>query len=529
MRLGDEGNGASAGGRSGISPAPGGRESPLRARRDGMLWRTVSWRTSLLVTLGAALMITVSLGPMAEDLGRFSAVVWLVIALVGALQCLLLAELAARMPGRAGGTATYVHAAVGERAPILGAASSWGYWFAWTPGIAVNLILAATYLRDTVWSGISTLGFALVIGAVLYALNALGLRASMRAAALAALLAVGPLIALVIGVIVQPSLIDLDRLTPLSVPDHSWTAGATWLLIAKWMFVAAWAAYGAEMASTVVAEMREPAEHAPRAMKIAASMGVVVFGALPFFVLALVGVGGLTEDPMAIFLPVAESVFGDAGRTIIGLMLTAALVLGAQAFMVGSSRTIYQMTRDGYLPRFFARLNSRGVPIGSIGCDAVVILLVLLVFGTDVVDVVASANVGYLIVFVLLPIAYIVLRRGEAVGGGDAVGDGDGPAGAVSGASGDIGAGGGYRLGRGAVALAAALSAFNAVLLVVGGSQWGAKVVLTGAIVMAAIVPVMMLRRWEDHRGGRTELLRFPAGAPHDPAEDTSLQPVAGA
>ena len=31
-------------------------------------------------------------------------------------------------------------------------------------------------------------------------------------------------------------------------------------------------------------------------------------------------------------------------------------------------------------------------------------------------------------------------------------------------------------------------------------------------------------RRWEDRRGGRTQLLRFPAGEPHDPAEDTALQ-----
>lgn len=452
----------------------------------------------MLVTLGAALMITVSLGPMAEDLGRFSAVVWLGIALVGALQCLLLAELAARMPRRAGGTATYVHGAMGERAPILSAAASWGYWFAWTPGIAVNLILAATYLRATVWKGLSTLAFALVIGAVLYALNALGLRTSMRAAAAAALLAIVPLMALVIGVLVNPSLVDFDRLTPLSVPDHSWSSSATWLLVAKWMFVAAWAAYGAELASTVVAEIRNPAQKAPRAMKVAAAMGVVGFGALPFLMIAIVGAAGLTKDPLVVFLPVAQAVFGHAGRTIIGLMLTGALVLGAQAFMVGSSRTIYQMTRDGYLPRFFARLNSRGVPIGSIACDGVVILTVLLIFGTNVVDVVASANVGYLIVFVLLPIAYIVLRRSEPRSMG-------------------------YRLGRGAVPMAAALAVFNAVLLVVGGSQWGTKVVLTGVIVMAAIVPVMLLRRWEDRRSGRKRLLRFPAGEPHDPAEDTPL------
>jgi amino acid transporter len=459
---------------------------------DGTLWRSVTWRGAILVTLGAALLITVSLGPMAAELGTASALVWLFTALIGGIQCLLLAELATRMPSRVGGTATYAHAAFRDRAPILAAASSWGYWFAWTPGIAVNLILAATYLKATVWDGLSTLAFALLIGAGLYAINTFGLRASMRLAALAAIVAVIPLVAIVCGALASPSLVDFGRLSPMAVPDADWGASSTWLLVTKWMFVAVWASYGAEMASTVVAEMRDGAKYAPRALSLAAVVGILAFGVLPLLMVALVGVDRLTEDPLVAFLPVAETVFGGAGESVIGVMLAAALILGAQAFIVGSSRTVYQMTRDGYMPRQFARVNRRGAPIGSMALDGAVILALLVIFGADVIEVVASANVGYLVTFTLMPIAYIVLRRRHQATDER------------------------FRLGRGAVALAAALAVFNGTLLFVGGSQWGSKVMLTGAIVMAMVVPVALLRRFQDRRSGRVGLLRFPAGEPHE-------------
>ena len=54
---------------------------------------------------------------------------------IGALQCRLLSDLARRYPARAGGAPVYAHAVLGRRVPLLGALSSWGYWFAWTPGM----------------------------------------------------------------------------------------------------------------------------------------------------------------------------------------------------------------------------------------------------------------------------------------------------------------------------------------------------------------------------------------------------------
>lgn len=476
---------------------------PSEGGWEARLARTVTWRSSIVVTLGAAMLVTVSLGPMAAELGAVSPLIWLLAAIVGGAQCILLARLVARLPGRAGGTPMYVHSAIAERAPVLGAISSWSYWFAWTPGIAVNLILAATYLRATVWHGLGTLQFALVLGVLLYLLNALGLRISMRAAGVAAVIAVVPLAVILIGAALQPALLHASRLVPVRVPSHPWGTSGAWRLVAKWLFVTAWSAYGAEIASTVVAEMRDADKRAARALHIAGAVGLVGFGAIPFLMLALVGTRQLTADPLVAFLPVASAVFGGVGRTVVGVMLTAALILGAQAFVVGSSRTIYQMTRDGYMPRPFARTNDRGVPVGSMLWDMGVIAGLLLIFGTNVVNVVAAANVGYLVVFILMPIAFVILERGRDTG---------------------------YARARKAwlTALAVALSIFNALLLVVGGAQWGNKVIFTGAIVIAAIVPISLLRRLQDRRSGCTRLLRFPAGQPHEAPEDVMSAPALG-
>ncbi|HEX5983232.1 MAG TPA: APC family permease [Solirubrobacterales bacterium] len=450
------------------------------------LRRSVSWRSAALLALGAALLVLVSIGPMAGEIGTATPWVWLAIASVGALQCLLLSALAVRYPNRAGGTPMYVHAVLGRRRPLLAAISSWGYWFAWTPGIAVNLILAATYLRATVLPGLDILPLAIALGVALYAVNGLGLEPSMRLAGCLACVALVPLGLATVGLLLQPSLIDLDRLVPVAVDTSSGSPAL--LLVAKWAFVAAWSAYGAEMASTIVAEMKAGAEEAPWAMHVAAVIGLVGFGLMPFLIVAVTGVAGLSADPLVAFLPFAEAIGGDAGKTAVGLLLASALILGAQAFVVGSSRTIFQMAHDGYIPRAFATVNRRQVPIGSLTLDGMVIFALLALFGTRVVDVVAAANFGYVVVFVLMPVAFLLVRLSE--GGSRA------------------------RWTSPLNLLAVGLMLFNAALLVVGGTQWGSRVVLAGVIVMSLIVPISLFRRWQDRRAGYPALPPLFRGQP---------------
>lgn len=456
--------------------------APAGMTRDRLM-RTVTWRSSVLLAIGAGLQVTVIMGAMAGELGNIHVLVWASAAFIGLVQCYLIAELAMYEPDRAGGVATYAREAFGQRAPWLAGMSGWGYWFAWTPGIAVNLILAAEYLGATILPGVDTVTLGLVMGAALYILNALGLRHLMRVATVLMLLAGVTLLALLAAPAVQSSLFSAGELWPLRLPESpdASAASSTAELFIKWFFVATWSAYGAELAASIVAEVRDKVAGVPRTMVVAGVVCLVAFTMVPLVMTGIVGADGLSESPATVFLAPAEAVFGTGGRIVVGVMLAAALLLGAQAYIVASSRTVYQLSRDAYLPRLFTQVNRYGVPVMSVIFDALVIGALLLIFGTDVVNIVAAANIGYLVVFVLMPLTFVLVRRQRLRLGEPVV------------------------LSRPWTAVGAAIFALNAVLLVVGAALWGPAVWFTGAVIMVLILPLMALRRWRDAaRRGRT-------------------------
>lgn len=471
----------------GTSSAPTPRKSHANrvAERRVRLYRTVSWRSSLLLAVAAGLQVTVVMGAMASDLGNVQILVWSGAAVIGLVQCFLIAELATHAPDRAGGAATYPQEAFGQRAPWLAALSGWGYWFAWTPGIAVNLILAAAYLRETVAPHANTLLLSLAMGVVLYSLNTLGLRYLVRISAVLMALAGVTLLALLVTPLVRPSLFHAGEVWPLRLPaDSASGAGSTAGLIVKWLFVATWSAYGAELAASIVAELRESAGKVVRAMVTSGILCVLAFTVVPLVMTGVVGSAGLGESPSTVFLAPGHAIFGGLGRVVVGVMLAAALLLGAQAYIIASSRTIYQLARDTHLPRIFTRVNRFGVPVMSVVCDATVIAALLLLFGSDVVNVVAAANIGYLVVFVMVPLSFLVVRARRR------------------------------RLGQPVVlrpvwtVVGVVIVALNTALLVAGSALWGTKIWLTGAVILTFIVPLRIWRRWRDRA------TTLPAAAP---------------
>jgi amino acid transporter len=63
--------------------------------------------------------------------------------------------------------------------------------------------------------------------------------------------------------------------------------------------------------------------------------------------------------------------------------------------MAGSSRTLYQASLDGWLPKYLAKVNSNGAPTNAMLTNLIFNLLLLLL--SDSVFVIGAANVGYLI------------------------------------------------------------------------------------------------------------------------------------
>jgi amino acid transporter len=242
-------------------------------------------------------------------------------------------------------------------------------------------------------------------------------------------------------------------------------------LLMKWAFVAAWSSYGAEMAATMTGELRDPRRDIPRAIGLTATATLAAFAAVPAVLLGTVGTGGLAGDPYVVFLTAARATFGRIGSQVVAVMLVAALVLSAQLFIISSSRALHQMSRDGLSLRIYSAVNRHGAPSGSMAWDVLPTLSLLAIFRDDVVDVVASANVGYLLVFVLLPLAFILVRRG------------------------DTGARRGFTPPPLMVVVAGGVLAFNVVLLVVGGIQWGPGVMAVGLLLVLTFLPFHVLAR----------------------------------
>lgn len=459
-----------------MSTAHGDQNDPsahlTTATRTEVARRTISWRAAFLLSLGGALLVTVGLGPMAAELGAASILVWIITVIVGTLQCLLLAELAARFPLKVGGAPAYTHEGLRTISPLFGALATWGYWVAWIPGVAVNLTLAATYIRAAFFPSLNVLVVTLLLAVGLYILNSFGLRPSVWLSGVLATCALLPLLVILAAPLIRPGLWQGAHLSPLLPAGASWWSGGTWALLAKWGFVAAWSSYGAEMVTTVVGELRDPRRDAPKAVGAASVATVLAFVLVPIALLGIVGVAGLSQDPYVAFLTTAEAVFGTAGGKLVALMLIAALVLGAEVFIISSSRALYQMSKDGLTLQGYGRLNRRGVPVGSVVWDAAITLTLLALFRGNIVSVIASANVGYLIVFILLPIAYIFIRRRATTRAA-------------------------FQLPRIFIPIALLIAIFNALLFIIGGGQWGLEIMGVGLILTLTFLPFYVMRQRE--------------------------------
>jgi amino acid transporter len=408
---------------------------------------------------------------MGGEVGASLIVVWGGTALIGLVQCLFIAELASRYPDKVGGAAAYNYEGLRHISPLFGAVSTWGYWVGWVPGVAANLTIASTYIKAAFLPNINVLETTLVLVVVLYVLNYFGLKLSVWVAGTIGFCALMPLLIVLFSPVFRSSLWHGDNFSPILPSGLIWYSPQGLLLFAKWMFVAAWSSYGGEMVATVAGEFENPRRDIPKAIALAAIATLLAFISVPIVLVAIVGAAQLAQDPYVVFLSATKEIFGAKGTEIVSMMLVTALFLGAQLFVISSSRSLYAMSKDGLTLQSYSRINRHGVPVGSVAWDALVTLSLLLIFKADVVNVVAAANFGYLIVFVLLPVSYVVKRM-----------DRQSPVAT-------------FNLPGLLTPVAGVIFVFNSLLLVVGGIQWGWKVVTVGVFLVLTFLPFYIRRR----------------------------------
>jgi len=175
---------------------------------------------------------------------------------------------------------------------------------------------------------------------------------------------------------------------------------------------------------------------------------------------------------------------GTAGGAFVVIMLILALCLSLMTSMAGSSRTLYQASVDGWLPKYLSRLNSRGAPSNAALTNLSFNLLLLLM--SDYVFVLAAANVGYLIFnFLNLNAGWIHrLDRAEQARP--------------------------WRAPTWIIAAGALLSFVNAAFMGMGADVSGAGTLRSGLMFAALILPVFVFRHYLQDKG------KFPAAMMED-------------
>jgi len=497
------------------------------------LERGIDWTGAFWVASGVPPLVLFSIGAVAATVGKLSWVIWMASIAMGFIQSFTYAEIAGLFPNKAGGTSIYGAIAWVRYGKLVAPISVWCNWFAWSPVQATGSALAAGYILSGLFApdaAINTwqltlldLGFlktglslrinsVFLLGAViLLAVKFIQDGGILRSANTTKILGISAMIPLLLIGIVPLLTGDIVKanffpLAPLAhdvmgrVTDGTWNmAGIT--VFAAGMFLAAWSTYGFETAVCYTGEFKNPKTDTFKAIFYSGLLCVVVYTLVPFAFQGYLGLGTLVHPAVVdaagnvstaaeysgMLAPDIYSGMGvasvmarmvHAGQfigAVVVVMLILALVLSLMTSMAGSSRTLYQASLDGWLPKYLAKVNSHGAPTNAMLTNLGFNLLLLLL--SDSVFVIGAANIGYLI-FNFLNLNAGWIHRMDRPGQ-------ERP----------------WRAPTWILAAGAVLSFVNLAFMGFGADVYGAGTLKTGLIFAALIVPVFVYRHYIQDKG----------------------------
>ena len=196
--------------------------------------------------------------------------------------------------------------------------------------------------------------FLVSVYAILMALNARGIKLGARAITLLASAKLLPLVVLTVT--------GMLLLKGGAAPD--WTHVPSWEALGTSMVLVVFAYSGMETALIPTGEVKDPSRSVPRATMLAVGFVIALYVGVQLVAMRALG-PGLGDSAT----PLADSA-AKLWRSGYALLLATAAVsmLGfLQGNLLASSRLVYALARDGYLPEPLARLSPRfRVPLGSI-------------------------------------------------------------------------------------------------------------------------------------------------------------------
>ncbi len=198
--------------------------------------------------------------------------------------------------------------------------------------------------------------------------------------------------------------------SPLLPPKVSYSADLGewnipgWTLFLGGLYIAAWSTYGFETAVCYTRELKNPKTDTFKSIFYSGILCILLFILVPFTFQGVLGIDGMLAGPIVSGVGIADAAGNMVGggtvvHGILVFLMIMALVLTIMTAMAGSSRTLYQGSKDGWLPKYLSTVNSHGAPTRAMWTDLLFNVAVLAIASdaTGFFFVLAISNVGYII------------------------------------------------------------------------------------------------------------------------------------
>lgn len=285
---------------------------------------------------------------------------------------------------------------------------------------------------------------------------------------------------------------NFSPLVPLAAPNAAepgeWNV-AGWTLVLGGMFIAAWSTYGFETAICYTREFRDPARDTFKAIFYSGLLCLVLFTLVPFTFQSMLGVEGMIAPSIADGSGVAAALARMVGggpivESALVMLMILALILSIMTAMAGSSRTLYQGSVDGWLPRFLSHVNEHGAPTRAMWTDLLFNLAILAIACADATSfffILAVSNCGY-IIFNFLNLNSVWIHRIDSAHVPRP-----------------------YRAPTLVLVIGGVLSFVNVIFMGAGAKVWNPIALWAGLATAAFIIPVFCYRHYVQDGG------KFPA------------------
>jgi amino acid transporter len=342
----------------------------------------------------------------------------------------------------------------------------------------------------------STFLIGVALMSIIMVIQHRGVAQTAKAQKVLAIIVLVPL--LLVGLVpILTGSIDYMNVTAL-VPPSGWYSGVDgewniggWTLFLGGLYIAAWSTYGFETAVCYTAELKDPKRDTFRAIFYSGLVCCVFFFLIPFSFQGVLGHSGMVATGIVDGTGVGEALGNMIGggpviTQIFVILMIMALFMAIMTALAGSSRTLYQGSKDGWLPKYLSGVNEKGVPSKAMWTD----------FGFNVFLLALASDVGgYFYVLAISNVGYIVFNFLN------------------------LNAGWIHRIDSAhiprpwkaptiLIAFNTLLAFVNALFLGAGAKVWGYEnALISGAIFAALIIPVFWFRHYVQDGG------MFPKGA----------------